>query len=61
MKFDLNGKVAFVTGYSGILGPLWCKAHLEVGSKVMASDITGCRENSKISDLSKNYGHKKFS
>mgnify|MGYP001251924739 FL=1 len=61
MKFDLNGKVALVTGYSGILGPLWCKAHLEVGSMVMASDITGCRENSEISDLSKNYGHKKFS
>jgi NADP-dependent 3-hydroxy acid dehydrogenase YdfG len=26
----------------------------------MASDITGCRENSEITDLSKNYGHKKY-
>ena len=60
MKFDLNGKVALVTGYSGIPGPLWCKALLEVGAKVMASDITGCRENSEITDLSKNYGHKKY-
>ena len=46
-------------GFSDIVRPLWCEALLEIIAKVMARDINGCRENSEITDLSKNYENKK--
>ena len=60
MKWVLNGKVGFMMGFSDIVRPLWCEALLEIIAKVMARDINGCRENSEITDLSKNYEYKKL-
>ena len=48
-KFDLSGKIAFVTGGTGILGVHFCNGLAEAGAHVVIADIDG----EKASDSAK--------
>lgn len=47
--FNLEGKVAFINGASGILGPHFCHALRDYGAKVFATDV-----NDKVMDMFSN-------
>ena len=49
-KFNLQGKIALITGAAGLLGPEHAKALLEVNSKVVLVDIS----KEKLKELQKN-------
>ena len=40
-KFDLTGKVAIVTGGSGLLGNQFCRTLVQANCKVVVADIMG--------------------
>jgi NAD(P)-dependent dehydrogenase (short-subunit alcohol dehydrogenase family) len=54
--FDLNGKVALITGAGGLLGPKHAEALIEYGAKVIMTDWHEDRAIEKANELNKMYG-----
>ena len=54
--FDLDGKVALVTGAGGLLGPKHAEALLEYGAKVILTDVDTKSLSEKHQKLSSIYG-----
>ncbi len=54
--FDLNGKVALITGAGGLLGPKHAEALIEYGAKVIMTDWHEDRVIEKANELNKMYG-----
>lgn len=57
-NFRLDTKVAVVTGALGFLGPVWCKALLDAGSKVVGIDLPKIKVSQVFSNLQREYGQK---
>lgn len=57
--FDLNGRVALITGASGLLGPKHAEALLDYGCKVILTDIDEKTLKEKYNELSLKYGQEK--
>ncbi len=57
--FDLNGKVALITGGGGLLGPKHAEAFIEYGGKVILTDWHLDRVIEKSNELNKKYGEGK--
>lgn len=51
-KFDLDGKVALVTGGAGLLGAEFCQALAEAGAKVAVVDVNPVAAQKVVFDLS---------
>ena len=56
--FDLDGKVALITGAGGLLGPKHAEALLEYGAKVILTDVDMDMLTKKHKELSSIYGEK---
>src|SRR4029078_6318146 len=54
-RFDLQGRVAVVTGALGNLGPVWTKALLEAGASVIGLDLPGAAPNAAFAALQSHY------
>lgn len=54
--FDLSGKVAVVTGGTGILGTLYCHRLAEAGARVIVADLDGERCKSLAAEISQKTG-----
>jgi NAD(P)-dependent dehydrogenase (short-subunit alcohol dehydrogenase family) len=54
--FDLNGKIALITGAAGLLGPKHAEALLEYGAKVILTDVDEVKLNEHQKKLSDVYG-----
>jgi len=54
--FDLNNKIAVVTGIMGNLGPIWAETLLEAGAKVFGLDRPGVEESPTFQELIAQYG-----
>ena len=57
MSFDLNGKVAMVTGGAGGIGTAYCRALAEAGAAVAVADIDSAAAEAAAKALS-GAGHK---
>ena len=55
--FNLEGKVAIVTGSAGILGSEFCKALCKLGANVACFDVEEISLNQLIGELSQQYGN----
>jgi NAD(P)-dependent dehydrogenase (short-subunit alcohol dehydrogenase family) len=54
--FDLDGKIALITGAGGLLGPKHAEALLEYGAKVILTDVNMDNLKEKYQYLSEKYG-----
>jgi NAD(P)-dependent dehydrogenase (short-subunit alcohol dehydrogenase family) len=54
--FDLDGKIALITGAGGLLGPKHAEALLEYGAKVILTDVDMDNLKNKYQYLSEKYG-----
>lgn len=58
--FDLNGKVAVVTGIKGLLGPIWAKALLNAGAKVTGIDLKDSKPSRDFKEVQQLYDSRVF-
>jgi len=54
--FDLTGKVAVVTGGTGILGTLYCQRLAEAGAQIVVADLDSGRCTALAEEISKETG-----
>jgi len=59
-RFNLEGRIALVTGVLGKLGPVWAEALLEIGATVIGLDLPAAQANEAFSGLQKSYGERKL-
>jgi len=57
-SFDLTGKVAFITGGGGLLGPMHAEAIAELGGIPVLADINRDRAEAAAKEISKSLGVK---
>jgi NAD(P)-dependent dehydrogenase (short-subunit alcohol dehydrogenase family) len=57
-RFDLSGRVAFITGGGGLLGPMHAEAIAELGGIPVLADINLDRAEAAASGISKAFGVK---
>jgi NAD(P)-dependent dehydrogenase (short-subunit alcohol dehydrogenase family) len=55
-RFDLTGRVAFITGGGGLLGPMHAEAIAELGGIAVLADINLDRAKAAASEISKSSG-----
>ena len=55
-RFDLQGRVAVVTGALGILGPVWAQGLLEAGASVVGLDLPDAKSSPAFSRLLELHG-----
>lgn len=55
-RYDLDGRVAFVTGAAGAIGAGICRGLLEANCRVAATDLPGERLDSLVNELKSQYG-----
>jgi NAD(P)-dependent dehydrogenase (short-subunit alcohol dehydrogenase family) len=58
--FELKGEIAIVTGGLGHLGPVWSRALLEAGARVLALDLPSVSEPAAFSDLLVSFGKERL-
>ncbi len=56
-KFNLDGKVAVVTGGTGILGSLYCRSLAEAGARVVIADIDPVRCDQLAAEINSTTGN----
>jgi len=57
-KYDMDGRVAFVTGAAGAIGAGVCRGLLEANCRVAATDLAGKRLDSLVGELQGLYGER---
>lgn len=55
-RYDLHGRVAFVTGAAGAIGAGICRGLLEANARVAATDLPGERLDSLVEELEAEHG-----
>ncbi len=55
--FNLEGRIAVVTGGLGKLGPIWIEALVEAGARVAALDLPQARPPASFEELHRRFGH----
>jgi NAD(P)-dependent dehydrogenase (short-subunit alcohol dehydrogenase family) len=59
-RFELDGRIAVVTGALGSLGPVWTQGLLEAGATVIGLDLPGATPNDPFAQLQRTYGDSKL-
>src|SRR4029079_14466779 len=57
-SFDLSGRVAFITGGGGLLGPMHAQAIAELGGIPVIADINRDRAETTASEITRSLGTK---